>query len=293
MGKGRAMILNPFTAPACKISRLKYTRTCLYNSKFSGPLTHPFSVLCVLMKILSHTSVKNKTERLKGFRFWKTRQKGLRVLDFALLLVVFQWHHGSEWVNAGSKNKNDLPLAVLVYLFYFILSIESAETIEEGEKQGEETEIEATSEQNGKIFITDTYSFVTDMFCDLWVHLCPWEHYWSMHAYTHSHKRETLIRNLGSLQCCCHTFTKFSVRNGAWPKMFCFDKRDFCSSLRRHLDKYWARIWLSSSRIFLHEESQEVLCWRRYDRPWWQYKWHQWVVLSESNLNLENSGANK
>ena len=60
-------------------------------------------------------------------------------------------------------------ICLWLYLFicFIFLSIESAETIEEGEKQGEETEIEATSEQNGKIFMTDTYSFVTDMFCDL------------------------------------------------------------------------------------------------------------------------------
>ena len=166
---------------------------------------------------------------------WKTRQKGLRVLDFALLLV-FKWYHGSEWVKAGWKNKNDLPLAVFVYLFYF-LSIESAETIEEGKKQGEETEIEATSEQNGKIFMTDTALWLICFV--IWVRLCPWERYWSkmcMHAYTHSHKRETLITNLGSLQRCFHTITEFRWQNGwengAWLKMFCFYKRDFHSSLR-------------------------------------------------------------
>ena len=31
----------------------------------------------------------------------KRRQKGLRGLRFALLLVVFKWHHGSEGVNVG------------------------------------------------------------------------------------------------------------------------------------------------------------------------------------------------
>ena len=31
----------------------------------------------------------------------KRRQKGLRDLSFALLLVVFKWYHGSEGVNVG------------------------------------------------------------------------------------------------------------------------------------------------------------------------------------------------
>ena len=42
------------------------------------------SMLCVLMKIISHDSVKKKTERLKGFKFH----------------TVFKSHHGSEGVNA-------------------------------------------------------------------------------------------------------------------------------------------------------------------------------------------------
>ena len=44
-------VINPFTAPACKMS---------------GPKA---AVLCVLMKILSHASAKKKTKRIKGFRF--------------------------------------------------------------------------------------------------------------------------------------------------------------------------------------------------------------------------------
>ena len=58
------------------------------NSIFSGPITHLLSVLRVLMKILSHASAKKKT-------------KGLKVSDFAVLLVaVFESHYGSEGVNA-------------------------------------------------------------------------------------------------------------------------------------------------------------------------------------------------
>ena len=39
------------------------------NSIFSSPITYLPSRLCVMMKILSHASVKKKTKRLKGFRF--------------------------------------------------------------------------------------------------------------------------------------------------------------------------------------------------------------------------------
>ena len=39
------------------------------NSIFSGPITHLPSMLCVLIKILSHASVKKKTKRLMGFEF--------------------------------------------------------------------------------------------------------------------------------------------------------------------------------------------------------------------------------
>ena len=59
------------------------------SSIFSGPITHLLSALWVLMKILSHASL------------WKRRQKGLRVSNLALLLVVFKWYHGSE----GVKNQ--------------------------------------------------------------------------------------------------------------------------------------------------------------------------------------------
>ena len=51
------------------------------NSRFSGSililLLHLFSVLCILMKILSHASAKKKTKT----------EKGLRVSNFALLLL--------------------------------------------------------------------------------------------------------------------------------------------------------------------------------------------------------------
>ena len=39
------------------------------NGVFSFPITHLLSMQCILMKVLSHTSVKKKTERLKHFKF--------------------------------------------------------------------------------------------------------------------------------------------------------------------------------------------------------------------------------
>ena len=46
---------NPFTAPVCKIARLKDP-----HGIFSGAITHLLLMLCVLMKILWHASAKEK-----------------------------------------------------------------------------------------------------------------------------------------------------------------------------------------------------------------------------------------
>ena len=64
-----AFIINPFTAPACKVSRLKEPQMRPQNSVFSSPITHLLSVISNLMKILSHASAKKKTKRLKVFKF--------------------------------------------------------------------------------------------------------------------------------------------------------------------------------------------------------------------------------
>ena len=61
------------------------------NTIFSSPLTHLLSMLCILMKILSHASVKKKTKRLTG-------------LNFAPFLDNFMWH-GSEGV-LGKQSSN-------------------------------------------------------------------------------------------------------------------------------------------------------------------------------------------
>ena len=73
--------INHFTAPASESSGLKESRTRLKNSIFSGPVTHLLSVLSVF-----HMPVR------------KRRQKGLRVSNFAVLLVVLKWDHGNEGV---------------------------------------------------------------------------------------------------------------------------------------------------------------------------------------------------
>ena len=40
------LLLNPFTVPACNISRLNYARTCLQTLYFSCPITSIFSAIC-------------------------------------------------------------------------------------------------------------------------------------------------------------------------------------------------------------------------------------------------------
>ena len=39
------------------------------NRIFSGPAAHLLSMLCVVMKVLSHASPKKKTKKVKGFKF--------------------------------------------------------------------------------------------------------------------------------------------------------------------------------------------------------------------------------
>ena len=57
--------LNPFTAPACKMSGLKRSLARLQTvSTLSGPITNLLSLPCgVLTEILPHTSVQKKRER--------------------------------------------------------------------------------------------------------------------------------------------------------------------------------------------------------------------------------------
>ena len=53
--------INPFTAPAYKISGLKSAHTHTpANSIFSSPVTNLLSVLCVLVEILSRTNAEIK-----------------------------------------------------------------------------------------------------------------------------------------------------------------------------------------------------------------------------------------
>ena len=70
------------------------------NGIYSGPMTHLLSLLCVLMKII-HVAV------------WKRRWKGLRVSYFALLLVVFKRHPGSEGVKTQPWSYNRFLISLL------------------------------------------------------------------------------------------------------------------------------------------------------------------------------------
>ena len=70
----------PVKFPGSKI----HGRAC--KQCISSPITHLLWMLYVSMKILSRDSAKNKTETVT-------------FSNFALLLVVVKWHHGSEGVN--------------------------------------------------------------------------------------------------------------------------------------------------------------------------------------------------
>ena len=58
----------------------------LSNSLLAGPITNLLSVLCVMMKNLSHASAEKGGEKT-----W--------VSNFEFILVVFKRHQGSEGVN--------------------------------------------------------------------------------------------------------------------------------------------------------------------------------------------------
>ena len=61
------VVINPFTAQACKVSGLKSAHTHLQTVYFPGPITHLPSLLCVLMPTLTYVMRKRKE---KCFRIW-------------------------------------------------------------------------------------------------------------------------------------------------------------------------------------------------------------------------------
>jgi len=81
--------INPFTAPACKISGLKRSRTCPQTGNFPVlPIKNRLSILTVTFPILTVRfdrntfSVSHKTrKKKKGFQ---------KALNFTLLLIVFK-----------------------------------------------------------------------------------------------------------------------------------------------------------------------------------------------------------
>ena len=61
--------INPFIAPACKMSGLRNAGTCLQTAYFQSYNASTFSAARVLIKIVSYATAKKKTKRLKGFKF--------------------------------------------------------------------------------------------------------------------------------------------------------------------------------------------------------------------------------
>ena len=81
---------NPITVPPCTISGLKDVRTHLQTVYFLV-LWHIYVQCHVFWSNSFHMPVQ------------KRKEKGLRVSDFALSLVVFKWRHGSEGVTLSSR----------------------------------------------------------------------------------------------------------------------------------------------------------------------------------------------
>ena len=88
--------INPFTAAACKISELKYTWMHLQTQYiFHSCDTSAYNAV--------RFDENHFTCQCK-----KRKQNCLKVSNFALLMVVFKWHHCSEGVKspfAGNKNR--------------------------------------------------------------------------------------------------------------------------------------------------------------------------------------------
>ena len=78
--------INPFTAPCCKTSGLKDGLMRLQEFIFRSYRPSTFNAV-------------RFDQNPFTLLVQKRRQKGLRVSNLALLMVVFKWHHGSEGVN--------------------------------------------------------------------------------------------------------------------------------------------------------------------------------------------------
>ena len=87
--KKKTKTLNPFTAPACTICGLKDSPTHLQTAYFQS-CNHLSSMLCILMKIVSHNyaSAKNKTKKLKVFSEWHAGKHGTESIKFTYCSCV-------------------------------------------------------------------------------------------------------------------------------------------------------------------------------------------------------------
>ena len=76
--------INPFTAPACKISGLKNANTHACEQYiFMGPVTNPLSVMCILIDFPSRAHAKG--------------EKALVISSLALLLDDFRGTTRQAW----------------------------------------------------------------------------------------------------------------------------------------------------------------------------------------------------
>ena len=94
--------LNPFTAPACKISGLKDVRSRLLTVYFFRSYNVYFQC-CVSITILSQDSAKNKAKTVQSFKF-------------CTFLVVFKWHYGNEGVNSGFRDDDEEVMLNAIYI---------------------------------------------------------------------------------------------------------------------------------------------------------------------------------
>ena len=83
------LTIDPFTAPAHNISGLKCAQTRLLRVYFWGSITNLSSILCVLIKIPSHTNAKKKKgSRIQISYFYWSFSSGIKAVKRLRLVFV-------------------------------------------------------------------------------------------------------------------------------------------------------------------------------------------------------------
>ena len=119
----QVVILNPFTAPARKISGWKYTPP---NSQLDGPITSLLSTLCILIEILSPAHAIG-AKKLRWFHIWYFLSGGAASMAVkGLRQMASTWRgHQMTWqcvLMAASRVKacccslNLLELSVILWI---------------------------------------------------------------------------------------------------------------------------------------------------------------------------------